>query len=359
MNHKSEKLSIAPEEAIGRSFQWSAPSNIALVKYWGKKSGVQIPTNPSVSLTLEHARTKALLRVLDKSKASEWISLKFGGQNMPAFLPKIEKFFNLASTYFPAIKEMSFALETTNSFPHSAGIASSASSMAAIALCLVELEETLLAKPYDKDDFFARASFLARLGSGSACRSLYPYCASWGVHVGGGSDEIASSLKPHALFLTMQDTILLVDQSEKKVSSRAGHGLMKGHLFGESRNTQAQANWVLACKWLEDGSWDMLGSLVEEEALSLHAMMMTSRPGYILMKPDSLRIIEAVREFRISTKTPLYFTLDAGPNVHLLYPESEKEKVLSFIESKILGEIPSMKILKDCVGSGPKREAMI
>ena len=355
MSHKCATIDKPKESIFGKSFKWSAPSNIALVKYWGKKPGVQIPTNPSVSLTLEEARTTASLRVVGP-RNDDWISLKFAGHSMPAFLPKIERFFTLASEYLPFLNDLSFSLETSNTFPHSAGIASSASSMAAMALCLVELEEQLTSKPLEKEDFTKRASFLARLGSGSACRSLFPYCASWGAHIDGGSDEVASHLLPHDLFLNMQNTVVLVDQSEKKVSSRAGHGLMKGHLFAESRNIQAHENWALACKWLIDGSWDMLGSLVEEEALSLHAMMMTSRPGYLLMKPDSLKIIEAVRGFRVRTKVPLYFTMDAGPNVHLLYPMNEKEAVEEFIEREILKDAPHLSILKDHVGLGPRRE---
>lgn len=355
MNSVSENnlssLSIVTE----RKFGWSAPSNIALVKYWGKKPGVQLPTNPSVSLTLEKARTKAVLNVLEK-RDEEWISLSFQGQSMPAFLPKIEKFFTLVSEYFPFLKEASFSLETANTFPHSAGIASSASSMAAMALCLVQLEEVVSGKPLAKDEFLARASFFARLGSGSACRSIYPFSASWGLHSEGGSDEIASPVVPHAIFQNMKNTVVLVDQSEKTVSSRAGHGLMNGHLFGDSRNLQAKTNFELAHKWLLDGSWDMLGSLVEEEALSLHAMMMTSRPGYLLMKPESLRVIESVKNFRIKTKVPLYFTMDAGPNVHLLYPDSEKEVIQEFIKKEILGKSEGLSILEDFVGLGPREE---
>jgi diphosphomevalonate decarboxylase len=228
--------------------------------------------------------------------------------------------------------------------------------MAAMALCLVELEELVVGQRYKEADFLNRASFFARLGSGSACRSIFAHCASWGSHESGGSDELAKGVSVHPIFLTMKDSVVLVDQGEKKVSSRAGHGLMQGHLFGPARTTQANDNWALASKWLQDGSWDMLGSLVEEEALTLHAMMMTSRPGYLLMKPESLRIIEAVKEFRNRSKIALYFTLDAGPNVHLLYPEDDTQAVRRFIDEITGSETNPIDVLHDQVGQGPRRE---
>jgi len=332
-------------------FGWSAPSNIALVKYWGKKDGIQIPSNPSVSLTLENARTNAEMIV--SPKGEQWIELFFEGEVMPAFLPKIEKFFNLTSQYLPFVKDFSFTLKTSNTFPHSAGIASSASSMAAIALCLVEFEESVTGESYQKSNFFERASFLARLGSGSACRSLFSHGASWGQGESFGNDLLASPIKMNDKFKTMRDTIILVDTGEKKVSSRQGHGLMRNHPYAESRFIHAHENWQHAISWLEDGNWDYLGNLVEEEALALHAMMMTSRPGYILMDSKSVEVINKVRKFRYSTEVPLYFTLDAGPNIHLLYPEEVEGQCLEFIKNEILSISSGLSMIEDHVGLGP------
>lgn len=346
---------LHPTEPLkGFSSTWWAPSNIALVKYWGKKEGLQLPANPSLSLTLSEAKTQVNLEVRSDNEG-EWIELFFGGQPMPSFIPKIEKFFNNASTYLPFLNDLKFTIRTKNTFPHSAGIASSASSMAAMALNLVELEESYRGEKFSKEDFLARASFLARMGSGSACRSLYPHGASWGQWEDRGSDIVAEKLNVHPIFRNMYDTIVVVSSKEKKVSSRAGHGLMENHFFGKARYFQAVENWKLAMEWIQDGSWDHLGSVVEEEALSLHAMMMTSRPGYMLMEPETITAIHKIREFRFSTEHPLYFTLDAGPNLHLLYPEESREPVWKFINELVEELGQGVSLIDDKIGLGPEK----
>lgn len=339
-----------------KSALWHAPSNIALVKYWGKLPGVQIPANPSVSLTLSQAKTKAKITVLPKREP--WIELFFEGQKMPSFVPKIEKFFGHVGEHLSWLNEVSFKLETSNSFPHSAGIASSASSMAALSCCLVELDDLLHKR--ESTDFYERASFFSRLGSGSACRSLFAHAASWGKADSPDSfsslkfvDERATAIEIHEKFKSMYDTIFVVSSKEKKVSSRAGHGLMSGNPYAKARFSHALENWNYALGWLKEGEWDHLGSLVEEEALTLHAMMMASRPGYLLMEPDTITLIHKVREFRSQTGHALYFTLDAGPNLHLLYPEEEREACYAFINQcqKELGGT----LIDDRVGLGPMR----
>ena len=95
-------------------------------------------------------------------------------------------------------------------------------------------------------------------------------------------------------------------------------------------------------------------NITESEALQLHALMMCSNPSYILMKPNTLRIIEAIRSFRNETQIPLCFTLDAGPNVHLLYPESEAEKVEQFIKDELASYCTDGRWIADHVGDGPK-----
>lgn len=345
------------------SYSWWAPSNIALVKYWGKKKGLQLPANPSVSLTLNEARTYVTLEVLSKDdeafENAPWIDLIFSGQKMPSFIPKIEKFFNHVSDYLPYLKDHKFLIYSENTFPHSAGIASSASSMAAMALCLRDFAEEKGSESLIGDTFMDQASFLARMGSGSACRSLFAISASWGIgELQGktfGHDELATPVECHELFKTMHDSIVVVSGVEKKVSSRAGHGLMDEHFYGRARYEHAMMNWRYAMEWLKDGSWDNLGNLVEEEALTLHAMMMTSRPGYLLMEPQTIKAIHLVRDFRYQSQTPLYFTLDAGPNLHLLYPHECREEVNRFLGDLIEELGPGTELIDDKVGFGPER----
>ena len=162
------------------SFSWSAPSNIALVKYWGKKEH-QIPANPSVSLTLSHCKTVTSLGFAKKNTPGFSFDLSFEGQPKPDFRPKIEKFFARVEAYLPFLHQYHFTIDTHNTFPHSSGIASSASGMAALAMNLMSIEKLLNPKMTD-DYFYQKASFLARLGSGSACRSIKGEVVVWGNH---------------------------------------------------------------------------------------------------------------------------------------------------------------------------------
>lgn len=361
-NYKIEQLEQATTDDNFCS-GYFAPSNIALVKYWGKKAGTQIPANPSVSITLDKAKTKIKMQAQARKERDQdnWISLTFEGKPMPAFIPKLTKFFENVEEYLPALRNFHFSLETSNTFPHSAGIASSASSMSALACGLVDFEQWLIGEGYNEDKRMLRSSFFARLGSGSACRSIYAQAASWGAsgtEAGedfGGSDLVAHQVEVHPDLVGLHDTILIVDAGEKKVSSRSGHGLMKDHPFAEARFEQARQNWKYTIQWLKEGQWDYLGAVIEEEAMALHAMMMTSRPGYILMAPQTVEAIQKLRAFRYKTGVPLYFTLDAGPNLHLLYPPSAREEAMAFIENELVAQLEDAKILDDCMGKGPQK----
>jgi diphosphomevalonate decarboxylase len=351
------------------SFSWSAPSNIALVKYWGKKAK-QIPANPSVSFTLNQCKTITTLTFTKKNTSSldcarddtpsvtnsEFsFDLLFEGKPKEDFKPKIQKFFERIAFYLPFLKEYHFTIDTQNTFPHSSGIASSASGMAALAMNLMNLEKALNPEMTD-EYFYNKASFLARLGSGSACRSVKGRVVVWGNHdnIQGSSDlfgvEFPNTI--HKNFKNYQDTILLVDKGTKQVSSSVGHDLMHNHPFAERRFTQAHENLDKLIGVFESGNLEEFITIVESEALTLHAMMMTSIPYFILMKPNTLEIINAIWKFRNETKIPVCFTLDAGANVHVLYPENSKEKVLQFIKDELVGYCQNGQYICDEIGIG-------
>jgi diphosphomevalonate decarboxylase len=337
------------------SFQWSAPSNIALVKYWGKKEN-QIPANPSISFTLKNCKTITKLGIVNKKKENNFsFDLLFEGKSKEDFKPKIQKFLERIVKYCPYLKEYHFTIDTKNTFPHSSGIASSASGMAALAMNVMSLEKAL--NPSITDSyFFQKASFLSRLGSGSACRSVKGEVVVWGKN-----DSFSESsdfygvpfLEPiHPNFKNYQDTILLVDKGEKQVSSTLGHELMFGHPYAEKRFEQAHDNINQIKSVLVNGKVDKFIKIVESEALTLHAMMMTSMPYFILIKPNTLEIINKIWKFREATKTPVCFTLDAGANVHVLYPEKVKEEVLQFIKKELVGYCQKGQYICDQIGEG-------
>lgn len=336
-------------------FCWSAPSNIALVKYWGKHEP-QLPANPSISLTLNQCKTITKLGFTAKHADGNFsFDLLFEGQSKPDFKPKIQKFLERIAPYCPYLEQYHFTIDTSNTFPHSSGIASSASGMAALAVNIMSLERALF--PDMTEDYFNRkASFLARLGSGSACRSVNGQVVVWGEHsdIDGSSDlfGVPFSGKIHDSFKNFQDTILLVDKGEKQVSSTVGHELMNGHAFAGQRFAQASDNLSKIKSVFGTGDLDAFIQIVESEALTLHAMMMTSLPYFILMKPNTLEIINRVWKFRSQSNIPVCFTLDAGANVHILYPENVSVAVLEFIQRELVGYCKNGEYICDGMGNG-------
>ena len=338
---------------------YKSPSNIALVKYWGKKEN-QIPANPSISFTLDACATTTTVsyRKLDVKASDFSFDLVFEGKPKEDFKPKIKTFFNRIEEYLPFLKEYHFSIETSNSFPHSSGIASSASGMSALALCLMEIERELNSN-LTADHFNKKASFLARLGSGSACRSIQGDLVQWGDHadIEGSSDLYAVKFpnEVHPIFKKYHDTILLVDKGQKQVSSTVGHDLMHNHPFAKNRFDQAHKNLTKLKSVFAIGDLDEFIEIVESEALTLHAMMMTSLPYFVLMKPNTLQIINKIWAFRESSNTHVCFTLDAGANVHVLYPESEKEIVYQFIKDELVAFCENGQYLCDRIGFGAKK----
>ncbi|MCF6306475.1 MAG: diphosphomevalonate decarboxylase [Flavobacteriaceae bacterium] len=358
------------------SITWQSPSNIALVKYWGKY-GEQLPANTSVSFTLSNCKTITELKYELKKTPSNTFDFEvyFEGKKSENFKPKIKTFFNRVEKYVPFLKDYQFEIHTENTFPHSSGIASSASGMSALALCLVDLEKSLRLRSESQENynnarslsgvemsesyFTNKASFLARLGSGSASRSIEGDMVVWGEHseIKGSSNlfGIKYPLPVHENFKKYQDTILLVDKGEKQVSSSVGHNLMHNHPFSEERFQQANENLSKLITIFESGNLSEFIKIVESEALSLHAMMMTSMPYFILMKPNTLEIINKIWSYRNETNSYICFTLDAGANVHVLYPESEKKEILEFIKNELVAFCQNGQYICDQIGFGSKK----
>jgi diphosphomevalonate decarboxylase len=309
-----------------------APSNIALIKYWGKKAN-QLPCNPSLSYTLNESFTESELRIFPRGSRS-WIEVLFEGESKSSFVPKIEKWVDSFVSEYSYLADISLQFNSKNTFPHSAGIASSASAFATMAHLILQLENELTGQGVD-DKLW---SSLARLGSGSACRSISGPLMLWGhiPSIENSSDEYACEWNlVHQDFRSMGDAILIISDKEKAVSSSVGHGLMNNHPYAETRFKQANKNLIELLGAMKLNDWNLFSQVVEEEALSLHGLMMNSRPSYTLMRPNTLSAIEEIKKAQ-NNGLPITFTLDAGPNVHLLYPLKHRGAVLEFIESKLV-----------------------
>jgi diphosphomevalonate decarboxylase len=309
-----------------KQIKTEAPSNIALVKYWGKH-GVQLPLNPSVSFTLNRSKTNTEVLLTPLNSPSDPVKFQFflDRVHRSDFEPKIAGFFKKITLFVPFIHHYEWKIYSQNTFPHSSGIASSASAFAALSKIIIDLEKELFpGKPADY--YAAKTSFIARLGSGSAARSTDRPVMIWGHHPDIPESNDLYAVKPkisvHPAFQNYQDTIILVEKGVKKVSSSKGHQLMNTHPYKEIRKKQAFDHSYQILEILKKGDLQAFIDLTESEALTLHALMMTSSPGYILMMPGTLQIINQIRKIRQEQHIPVCFTLDAGANVHILYPET-------------------------------------
>ena len=328
--------------------RWQSPSNIALVKYWGKK-GKQLPQNPSISFTLSNCRTETSVSYVPAETFG--LDFRFDGKEAPEFQSKIQDFLTAHLNSFPSLTKLHLQIDSHNTFPHSSGIASSASSMSALVMCLLDIDSSIID--------LKQASSLSRLASGSACRSLFSKMALWGATEAfhGSSDEYAISLEQeiHPVFKTYRDSILIVSDAKKAVSSRAGHALMDSNPYAETRYAVAKRNIADLLTALKAGDLERFIQITESEAMQLHALMMCSEHSFILMKPNTLRIINNLLEFRKETDIPVCFTLDAGPNVHILYPDQHAEMVERFIMDELEQYCVDGQWIPDHVGDGASR----
>ena len=333
---------------------WKSPSNIALVKYWGKKEG-QLPLNPSISMTLNKSCTLTRIEAEFKRKQSGRI-IYVNGENEHPFLPRMEILLNYLIKEVPVLGSADYRVETSNNFPHSAGIASSASGMSAFALCLLGIAEKLTGKKTALMEFLKMASYVSRMGSGSACRSVYGGFTVWGrtQDVQGSSDLFAVPVtdRVHPSLRTLHNAILVVSSAPKDLPSSHGHSLMKQHPFTRSRIRQAGRNVSELLKAMGAGDLDRISEITENEALTLHALLMSSPGGMIMLKPDTVQIINRIRKAR-QRGLAVFFTLDAGPNVHMLYPESSAADAEAFIREELIPLCENGYFINDQCGTGP------
>ena len=198
-----------------------------------------------------------------------------------------------------------------------------------------------------------------RESSGSASRSVFPTMALWGATncYTDSSDDYAVPICDiiHPVFKTYRDSILVVSDGQKQTSSRKGHALMDTNPYASTRYNQAQNNIASLLSALKTGDLETFVNITEAEALQLHALMMCSNPSYMLLKPNTLNIIAEVRRYREQRSIPVAFTLDAGPNVHLLYPESCADEVKSFISNALEPFCMNSQWIEDRVGTGPSK----
>lgn len=310
-----------------------APSNIAILKYWGKVNG-QYPLNPSISFSLKRSLTKMKYSFTKRSDQEiQLTNFLFDGQENLEFKNKIShKIKNIFKN-----RQIPFGIDldiyTENTFPHSSGIASSASSMAALSKVLSEIFAITT-----RDE----QSSLAREFSGSASRSLINGWSLWGKtqSLEKSSQEYAIDITTtvHPMFHFLQDWIFVCSKSAKEVSSSEGHQRMQQHPFREVRLKNVQKRVLNFLELLEVAPSNDFFDLLEIEALELHGLMMTSNPPVLLFEANSIALMKKISKLR-QDGVMCGYTLDAGSSVHLLFAKSQLLKMQQLFKENYFGII--------------------
>ncbi len=295
-----------------------APANIAFIKYWGKKdSKLRLPYNSSISMNLSEAYTTTTVEFSPKYNKDE---IYFDSQRMESaeaerVLRQLDRLRNIARS------KLFVKVATTNSFPKSAGIASSASGFAALTLAAAR---ALGLKLSEKE-----LSILTRIGSGSAARSIPDGFVQWQDGIDNDSSYAYSLYNPN--YWDLLDIIIIVNQSKKKVSSTQGHENAQSSPFFQARLKNLPKRIKMLKDSLKNKDFAKFGKLVEEEAIELHTIMMTQKPPLFYWIGVTMDIIHSVLKWR-EEGIPVYFTIDAGPNVHLICEGKDKQGVLEKIK---------------------------
>jgi diphosphomevalonate decarboxylase len=289
-----------------------ARANIALTKYWGQEDPERnLPMNDSVSMTLDGLETRTTVLFEAQRERDE---VRIGGERPPG--PARERVVeHLDRLRAVAGEDAGARVESVNSFPASAGLASSASGFAALTVAAGRA----LGLTSDPGEL----SRLARYGSGSASRSLFGGFARWrtGDDESSRAEQIAGPDQ-----WDLRDVILLLDRDPKDVGSSEGHELAHTSPLLEGR-LEAVGGWTEdVVEAVRKRDVDALGKPVEADAMAMHAVMMTSDPSLLYWSPGTISAIDAVRSWR-EEGLSCWFTIDAGPNLHVICEAEEADEV--------------------------------
>lgn len=309
--------------------QWfaQAPANIALIKYMGKKNYEKnIPDNPSLSYTLDNLLTNVLLEQAPGNKdyweplpipGAPTFNLSFAAQErFLRHLTNLKVHFNYTGA---------FVVRSSNNFPHSSGLASSASSFAALTKCAVialcELTQTPLPSIEEQAN-------LSRLGSGSSCRSFFSPWALW-------DDETVTPVELSYQQLIHQ--VILINQDEKDVSSSAAHLRILTSPFYAARCERAHHNLKLLLDAFAAKNWSAAYQVCWQEFQDMHHLFSTCAQPFSYISANSQAVLTLLQDMWQREGDGPIVTMDAGPNIHLLYRMDQAELAQKFRVDYLLG----------------------
>lgn len=314
-----------------KTMQWqaSAPSNIALIKYMGKEGqGKNIALNPSLSYTLENLKTVVRLSLTNDDKDS-WQPLIDENLIAPELSKQGELRFLNHFSYLKAefgVKQ-NFIIQSANNFPMDAGLASSASSFAALTKAAnLALKEISGQNIFSDDEALAKAS---QKGSGSSCRSFFSPWALW------QEDKVS----PINLPIKKLNTMVVIANSDKKsVSSSQAHQNVKTSPLFAKRVERAKSRLDDLINAFNNDDWQSAYQIVYGEFMDMHQLFETSIPGFSYFNKASFDILEISRQFWQDNQDGPLITMDAGANVHLLFKESQNDLAKKYINETIKGK---------------------
>lgn len=289
-----------------------APSNIAFIKYWGRKNEeLRLPENGSISINLSNLLTTTTVE-FDKNLTNDMVTID-GAENktetsrVMKHLDRIRKIAGINT----------FAkVESKNNFPSGTGLSSSASGFAALTLAATAAAGISLSEK--------ELSILARLGSGSACRSIPDGFVEW---LDGNTNETsyAVSLYPKD-YWNISDVVVIASNEKKSISTTEGQKLSNSSPFFEVRLKNISQKAINLKKYLKDKNFTEFGKLIEAEALELHSIMLTSTPSLLYLLPNTIRIMHEVKKMR-SEGLEAYFTLNTGQDVHIICRSQDADTI--------------------------------
>ncbi len=317
---------------MAKQWQASSPSNIALIKYMGKKDHTKnIPTNPSLSWTLAHLRTEA---VLEEASADSWSPLvsdypfamsEKGREKYLNHLNRMKDFFDI---------KQCFQVQSANNFPADCGIASSASSFAALTEVCCQAFSEMTGQKITVEE----KAMLSALGSGSSCRSFMDGLVVW--------DENGVRNYPSDN-LQLNHMVVLVGSGAKKVSSSEAHKrVASSDLFvGRVERSLLRLKKVQAA--LQKDQWQHLYETLWSEFWDMHALFETCSPPFGYFLPGTVQLLSELREFWEKEGTGPLVTMDAGPNIHLLWKAQQRDLALRFFNEKLKNQWTCLSDLEE------------
>lgn len=290
-----------------------APANIAFIKYWGKRNAkLRLPMNSSISMNLTEIFT--ITSVEFNHKLKEDLVRIDGKIVSDKEKERVVKHLNRVRRL--AKIRLKAKVESCNNFPKGTGLASSASGFAALTLAASKAARLNLTEK--------QLSILARIGSGSACRSVPSGFVEWRT---GNTNESSCA---HSLYSPdywgICDVIAIVGRKSKKVGSTEGHTLVESSPFFKARLSGMKKKVDEIKTAMKEKDFSKFGEILEEEAINMHLVMMTSKPALYYWTPETLKVMLKVIEWR-DQGLESYFTIDAGPNVHIICRKQNVDKV--------------------------------